>query len=185
MITRRTVLGTGIALASAAVSVGFAAAPALARGGQFGPKFDAILIDQQAVLPREISAALLADHPRLPVVAVHLDAASHADLMRVFAGSKAIVGVSTGATLFCLERMAWDHGYRLTERMQHCGGDFGAAQCQQDLAAFLNGAQLWASKLGHPLQGYRPSRADDMLHIWAMRKSDAALLRQARREGTA
>ena len=54
----------------------------------------------------------------MPVVEVRLDAAGQAGLMRVLDKSHGIVGISSGATLFCLERIAWDHGFRLTGRSQ-------------------------------------------------------------------
>ncbi|MBB4199846.1 hypothetical protein GGD83_003670 [Rhodoblastus sphagnicola] len=114
----------------------------------------------------------------LPVVGLQLDAAAYAKLIGVLGKSRAIVGISSGATLFCLERMAWDHGFRLTQRTDHCAGD----ACLEDVAAILSGARALAASPLILVRTYRPSRADGMLHAWVMQKSASLPIRQGRRE---
>jgi hypothetical protein len=118
----------------------------------------------------------------LPVVAIQLDAAEQAGLRRVLDTSHAIVGISCGATLFCLERIAWDHGLRLTGRSQRCASNSGDDACRQDVAAFLSGAHPLAASPSLLTRVYRPSRADGLLHVWVMQKSASPQLRQGRRE---
>jgi hypothetical protein len=94
--------------------------------------------------------------------------------------SQAIAGISSGATLFCLERIAWDHGFRLTGRSQRCTSDPGET-CLQDLAAFLGGTHP-AANPPSLARAYRPSRADGLLHAWVMRKSAGPQFRQDHRD---
>jgi hypothetical protein len=116
----------------------------------------------------------------LPVVEIQLDAPGQLGLMRVLDKSRIIVGVSSGATLFCLERIAWDHGFRLTARSERAG-ESGDDACLQDVAGYLAGAQPVAASSTPLVRAYRPSRADGMLHAWVMQKSSAPF-RQSRRE---
>jgi hypothetical protein len=97
--------------------------------------------------------------------------------------SFAIVGISSGATLFCLERIGWDHGFRLTGRSRRCAGDPGGDACREDVAAFLSGVHPPAASTSLLARAYQPSRADGMLHTWIMQKSASPQFRQGRRDG--
>lgn len=165
-ITRRAVIGTGAVAASLAYAGG---AAAYARPEGLRP-IDAMLIDDGVAMPSPLAAFVAARARTLPVVDIRLDAAGHAALNRVLADSHVIVGISSGATLFCVERIAWDHGYRLTARTQRCHADFGDDDaCRQDVVAFLNGAHPFTAQTA-ALAAYRPSLDDGTLHAWAMRK---------------
>ena len=137
-----------------------------------------LLIDETIEMPRQMAAFIKASRQRLPVLGIQLDAAAHAGLMRVLNSSRAIVGISSGATLFCLERLAWDHGFRLRGRSQWCASEPGDEAFSQDLAAMLSGASAG------PLAScaYRPSRADATLHAWVIHKSARPPVVQDRRE---
>jgi hypothetical protein len=80
--------------------------------------------------------------------------------------------------LFCLERLAWDHGFRLRGRSQWCASESGEEAFRQDLAALLSGAG--AAPLAS--RAYRPSRADATLHAWVIHKSASPPVVQYRRE---
>jgi len=162
MVTRRTVLGTGLAIAAVARIPGADAHAARA--------IDALLIDEGIEMPREVAAFIEASRRTLPVAGIQLDAAAHARVKRTFDQSLVIVGISSGATLFCLERIGWDHGFRLTGRTQQCVRDAGEAACWLDVAAYLTGAQPAATSPALIVRAYRPSRADGTLHAWIMRK---------------
>lgn len=168
MITRRTVLGVGLAGAATAYGTGFkanAATPSVRAR-----PIDALLVDKNVEMPRQIAAYIGARSQILPVFAIALDAAGYSGLMQLFNKSQAIAGISSGATLFCLERLAWNHGYRLTGRSQQCLSALNGQLCQKDVAAFLTTAHSPALPHSRGLSSFRPSQADDTLHIWVMQK---------------
>jgi hypothetical protein len=177
MMTRRTAVGAGLAVAAVACAARLGAYEAAARRGQTR-SIDVLLIDETIEMPRQMAAFIEASRQRLPVLGIQLDAAAHAGLMRVLNSSRAIVGISSGATLFCLERLAWDHGFRLRGRSQWCASEPGDQAFGQDMAALLSGASA------APLAtcAYRPSRADATLHAWVMHKSARPPVLQDRRE---
>lgn len=169
MLTRRTVFHTGLAFAALACSTELGAGVLAARG-RSDPSIDALLVDETIAMPGAV-AAIIADRGRaLPIVGVRLDAASHGGLMRVLERSQSIVGISSGATLFCLERIAWDHGFRLTKRRHHVAGDSLDEACCRDVAALLTGAHARAAMVSAAVRAYRPSRSDGALHTWVMQK---------------
>jgi hypothetical protein len=182
MLTRRTVVGAGLVIASVACTAGFGACGPTARRHRRAPPIDALLIDDSLEMPRQMASFIKATRQTLPVLEIQLDAAAQPGLRRVLDTSHAIVGISSGATLFCLERIAWDHGFRLTGRTQRCAGNPGDDACRQDVAAFLSGAHPPAASPALLARAYRPSRADAMLHAWVMQKSGRPQLRQGRRE---
>jgi hypothetical protein len=165
------VLGAGVAFAALACKAGFGAYGPTARRRAEARSIDALLIDETIALPRQMTAFIKASRRTLPVVGIRLDAAAHAGLLRVLEKSHAIVGISSGATLFCLERIGWDHGFRLTGRTQHCTSDPGVGAWRQDVAAYLSGAHSPAASALLLARAYRPSRVDETLHAWVMHKS--------------
>jgi hypothetical protein len=182
MLRRRTVLGAGLAFAAVACTAGFGAYGPTARRRREARSIDALLIDGSIEMPRQMAALIKASRRTLPVVGIQLDAAAQVGLNRVLDKSHAIVGISSGATLFCLERIAWDHGFRLTGRSQRCAGDPGDDACWQDVAAFLSGAHPPATSPAPLARAYRPTRADGTLHAWVMQKSTRPQLHQGPRE---
>jgi len=181
MVTRRTAIGAGLAFAAVACSAAVGASAPTTRHRREARSIDALLIDEGIEMSRSLAAFIEARRRALPVVGIELDAPGQVELMRVLDKSQGIVGVSSGATLFCLERIAWDHGFRLTARSQRCAGETGGDACREDVAAYLAGAQLPAANSTPLARAYRPSRADGMLHAWVMHKTSAPF-RQSRRE---
>jgi hypothetical protein len=182
MITRRTVLKAGLAFTAAACTAGFGAHdPTAQRRGEVR-SIDALLFDETIEMPRQMSTFIKASRQTLPVFGIQLDAVSHAGLMRVLNESQAIVGISSGATLFCLERLAWDPGFRLTGRSQRCASDQGNDTCWRDVAAFLSEAHPLAANPSSLVRAYRPSRGDGTLHVWAMQKYAGPQFNQGRLE---
>jgi hypothetical protein len=176
-MTRRTALGAGLAVAAVACTRGFGAYGPAARLGQTQP-IDVLLVDETIEMPHQMAAFIEASRRKVPVLGIQLDAAAHMGLMRVLNSSRTIVGISSGATLFCLERLAWDHGFRLRGRSQWCANEPGDEAFRQDVAALLSGAS--AAPLAS--RAYRPSRADAMLHAWVIHKSARPPVLQDRRE---
>ena len=170
MMTRRTVLGAGLAFTAVAGAAGLGAHDSTAHGRREARAVDALLIDETIEMPRQVSAIVQSGTRTTPVVAIQLDAASHAGLMRVLDSSQFIVGISSGATLFCLERMAWDQGLRLTERRQWCATDPGDDAGWRDVVALLGGTRPLAASPSHVVRAYRASRVDATLHAWVMQK---------------
>jgi hypothetical protein len=143
---------------------------------------DALLVDEDIEMPRQMAAFMRASRRGLPIVAIQLDAAGQAGLRSALDKSHAIVGISSGATLFCVERIGWEHGFRLTGRSQGCAGDQGGDTCRQDVAAYLSGAHPPTASSLLLARAYRPSRSDGMVHIWIMHKSADSQLPQSRRD---
>jgi hypothetical protein len=181
MMTRRTALGAGVALAAAGCAAGFTAFETCAHRRHTRP-IDALLIDKTIEMPRQITALIKAGAQKWPVIGVQLDAPAHAGLMQVLNKSSAIVGISSGATLFCLERLGWDHGFRLCTRSHWCAADLDGDACQQEVAALLGGAPSSTASPSPLARSYRPSRADETLHGWCMQKSAPRAARSDRRE---
>ena len=183
-MTRRTVLGSGMIAASIACSVG-SAASAEVIGYHAAPRpIDALLVDHGVEMPRLLATFVAARARTLPIVGIRLDAVGHAALVRVLRDSHVLAGITSGATLFCVERIAWDHGYRLTARSGRCSADLDGADlddadlddgaCLQEAVAFLNAAHPSGRSLSVPARHYRPSRQDGTLHAWTMQKSSSA-----------
>lgn len=128
-----------------------------------------------------MSAFIAARRGTLPLVGVQLDATAHAGLMRVLDENHILVGISSGATLFCLERIAWDFGFRLTGRSERCARKPDDDAWRQVVAAYLSGAHPVAIHPAPLARDYRPSRADGTLHAWIMQKAHPQF-RQGRRE---
>ncbi|WP_353228752.1 hypothetical protein [Novosphingobium sp.] len=176
MPSRRTVLASGAAFATVAIVHGDDARAVTVSAETFARPIDALLIDATLALPGQLAALVQSRNPRLPRRTVRLDAADCDDLGRMLGQASAIIGISSGATLFCLERMAWDHGFRLTARSQRATSDVAVLH---DLAALVDG-NLPASA-GTPAQfrAYRPARGDGLIHLWAMHKPADRPLRAA------
>jgi hypothetical protein len=183
VITRRTALGAGLAVVTMAYGSGSRAFANTARRSFGAHTSDILLLDSSIEPPEPLANFIKGRHSNATVFPLHLDAASHSGLMRVLKDNDRIIGVSSGATLFCLERLAWDHGYRMTGRTQACASALGGKSCQQDIAAFIGGAHSPSAAMSPFVQSYRPSRADGVLHAWSMQKSVSARMRQARWEG--
>jgi hypothetical protein len=181
MVTRRTAVGAGLAFASLAFTAGFGVYCPRVRPRRAARSIDALLVDESIEMPHQMAALIKASSRALPVVAIQLDAAAQAGLRFVLEKSDAIVGISSGATLFCLERIAWDHGFRLTGRSQRCASD-ADNECREDVAAFLSGAHPPTASPSLLARAYRPSRVDGLLHAWLMQKSASPQLRQGRRD---
>ncbi len=182
MITRRTVLGAGMAFTAAACTAGFGAYRQTTRRRSAARSTDALLIDETIQLPPQLAALVSAGRRTLPVLGIQFSAAAHAELTRVLSSSQSIIGISSGATLFCLERIAWDHGFRLTARSQRCIDDLGSDTCWQDVMALLNGRHDSSASPSAVARVYRPSRADGTIHTWAMQKDAGPQIRQSLRE---
>ena len=181
-LTRRTVLGTGLALATLAGSAALGADDATARSRREARAIDALLVDETIVMPGTLATYARRSARSLPVIGIQLDAVGYAGILRLLDRSQALVGISSGATLFCLERIAWDRGFRLTARTERHAGDAGANALRQDLAAYL-GRQVPAGASALRLaRTYRPSRADATLHAWVLRKPARPRLPTDRRE---
>jgi hypothetical protein len=179
MVTRRTAIGAAVAFISVACSAAAGAYAPTSRRRE-AHSIDALLIDQTMQMSQSTAAFIEANRAALPVVAIELDAPGQVELVRILDKSQAVVGVSSGATLFCLERIAWDYGFRLTGRSQWRGGESGDAAWQQHVAAYLAGARSVAASSTLLTRDYRPSRADGVLHAWVMQKSSPQFRRSPR-----
>jgi len=169
-------------MAAVACTAAFVAHDPSAPGRSEATSIDALFVDETIVMPGPLAAFIKGERRTVPVLGLRLDAAAHAGLLRVLGQSQTIAGVSCGAALFCLERLGWDHGFRLTGRSQRCVGDLGGDVCQQDVADFFDESHDSAASAALPARAYRPSRTDGMLYAWVMQKSAGRQFSQTRRE---
>jgi hypothetical protein len=130
-------------------------------------------------------------------VAVH---AIEGDMTRVWyddlyhrwrSGPAAIAGLTAHGPLFCLERLAWDHGMRVVFRAEH---KFSSAACvaheltgpvvMLDEASGLDMSETWAARIADVVTrcprgraeiastalslGQRAGRAEDSLYSWVI-----------------
>jgi hypothetical protein len=130
-------------------------------------------------------------------VAVH---AIEGDMTRVWyddlyhrwrSGPAAIAGLTAHGPLFCLERLAWDHGMRVVFRAEH---KFSSAACvaheltgplvMLDEASSLDTSETWAARIADVVtrcprgraeigstalsQGQPAGRAEDSLYSWVI-----------------
>lgn len=166
-MTRRTAMGTGLALLSVVgtAHVGVYGRTAASEGS------DALLIDGGIAMPQPVTAFIEACRQATSVVEIRLDAAAYSQLKHIFSESRVITGVTSGATLFCLERIAWDHGFRLTARTQRSDCNLDSKACARAVTEFLAGAYPAAMHSLPAIGTYRPSQMDGTLHAWTMHKS--------------
>ncbi len=180
-VTRRAAIGAGLAFSSVTFA-GLRAYSAIAPHRREARVIDALLVDQNIEAPTHIAALLNAAKANLPVVQIDLDAAGLTRLRGVLGASQTLAGVSSGATLFCLERIAWDHGFRLTGRSQTRPNTPSGDGFEQDVAAFAGGIHSPASSPSPLARDYRPSRADETLHAWVLQTSATSPFRTGHRE---
>jgi hypothetical protein len=182
MIRRRTVLGVGLALTGFTSTNAFGAFGPTANHRQVARAIDALLIDETIEMSRLWMDSIEANRRTLPVLGIQLDAASHAELGGVLGKSQRVVGISSGATLFCVERIAWDHGFRLTARIQSGAGEPGDDTCGRDFARVLHGALPLAASPSSLMRAYRPSRMDGTLHAWTLQRTAGPQTQHGRQE---
>jgi len=175
MVTRRTAIGAGLAFASLACAAGGGAYGQAVRDRRAAQSIDALLIDESIAMPPQMSSFIEASRWALPVIAVRLDAPGQAGLKRLLDNSHALIGISCGATLFCLERIAWDYGFRLTGRTQRSAREPGDAAYRKEMTAWLGGAPAPAAGPSSLARAYRPSRRDGLLHSWVMHRANPRL----------
>jgi hypothetical protein len=151
----------------AGLSVALAiAAPSLARSPASSPPL--LLIDETVTLPDRL-AAFVADWRRLqPVSPLSLDASGYNALRRTMAEYSQIIGIGSGATLFCVERIAWDCGLRIAWRSQHGCNQAGDSAGIRELAAALDGACPAPTGQLAALATLQPAHGDGTLHIWTL-----------------
>jgi len=182
MVTRREVLGAGVALASISSAIGLNSAyGASAVKDHTGlPKVDTLVLDEGLGVSTTVADVLHHRTPDLSLFTLGLDAVTSIRLKHLFNSAQVIAGISSGATLFCLERIAWDYGYRITRRSEH---EFSAkANALENDATVLaladkiisNKPESFAAAIAPTTRAYRPSRTDDTLHAWIMQTTVTA-----------
>ncbi|NMN04590.1 MULTISPECIES: hypothetical protein [unclassified Novosphingobium] len=169
--TRRAMLGGALALA------GGAGLGAGAQARVAWRPIDAVVIDGRAPLPRELSGRLAA--APASVLQFTPDVTGYAAMARMFADSQAVSGVTSGATLFCLEQIAADHGFRLTGHACHAADD---PACSRALGTALGAIAPAAPAMQAGRATYNRSCEAGRLHVWTMHKRAGAPLRAARQE---
>lgn len=164
LVTRRSAIVGGLAAASMATGAG----AAICRKQQ--SPFQVLLFEEEVTLPDHLTAFAGLQARTMPVEVLRLDASGYAGINRILALNSSVLGISSGATLFCLERMGWDHGFRLMARSEHCVGNRDSEACRRELAAFLGAAEGPGARSHPSVRSYQPRRTDGAVHVWAMRK---------------
>jgi hypothetical protein len=191
MVTRREVLGAGVALASISGAIGLSSAHIVsAVTGQAGsPKVGAMVLDESLSVSSTVIDVLHRHQHDLSLLTIGLDAPGSIELKRLFNEGQMIAGLSSGATLFCLERIAWDYGYRVTRRSEHDFNTNVAHALANDATVLAladkiisNQPESFAAALALTSRAYRPSMTDDTLHTWIMQTAVASKTRTVRPE---
>jgi len=180
MVTRREVLGVGLAFASVSGAIGlYSATKARPVKDQTGlPKVGAMLVDEHLGIAALLVYFFQNRKPDLPFLTLRLDSFASTELKPIFNSVQVIAGISSGATLFCLERIAWDHGYRMTRRSEHEFTATAATASANDAtilaladAIVSNRPESFAAAIAPASRAYRPSMTDDTLHAWIMQRA--------------
>lgn len=176
MITRRATLGLALT-ASALSAAGIGTAKSLLSNRTQLGAIDALLVDSEVAIQLPLTDLLSFVRHRYPAVALGLDPAGLQKLNHLFGSSQTIIGLSSGAALFCVEQMAADYGFRLTAR-----GQQGTAEpaLLPEVADLVRGFVPAASGVISCVRNYRASRSDNQLHAWVLQKSAPSLRLPAR-----
>jgi len=175
MITRREVLGAGVALTavSGVIGLNFASTASEVSDQNDLMKVRALILDEGISVSTKLVASLRTRTPNLELLTSGLDSFTSIELKRIFNSGVTIAGISSGATLFCLERIAWDYGYRITRRSEHefNVGIVDAHGMDSMILALANSImsnkpEFLAAASATSNRAYRPSRSDDTLHAW-------------------
>jgi hypothetical protein len=172
MVTWREVLEGGL---TAAAILGGASAPsamaARSRPLLLAPlAVQALLVGESIVLPEGLCLVPPGARRPLPVIPVGLAHANYGELKRILSHYDMVAGLSSGATLFCIERIAWDHGLRLTRLQSREASSDDISRNAQAVWQVLAPVE---SSVGSNTRfaAYRPSRNDGLVHAWIMQKS--------------
>jgi hypothetical protein len=177
MVTRREVLGAGLAFASVSAAIGLNSAGSVrAVKDQTGlPVVGAMVLDGRLGISAMLADLLHNRKPDLPFLTIGLDSFTSIELKPIFNSALMIAGISSGATLFCLERIAWDYRYRITRRSEHEFKATAANATDNDAtvvaladAIISNKPETFAAAIAPASRAYRPSMTDDTLHAWIM-----------------
>jgi hypothetical protein len=177
VVTRRKVLGAGLAITSVSGAVALYSGTELSavKDPTGLAKVGSLVLDERLGISTAWVDFLHDRKPELRVLTIGLDSFVAIELKPVLSSGHVIAGISSGATLFCLERIAWDHGYRVSRRSEH---DFVATVANSPdndatlrvLAdAIISGRpDSFAAEIAPAGHAYRPSMTDDTLHAWIM-----------------
>lgn len=177
MVTRREVLGAALALATFSGAIGLNSIRRMgAVKDQSGlPTLDAIMLDEGLGVSTALVDLLHNRQPEPPLLTIRLDSFASIELKHIFNSAQVIAGISSGATLFCLERIAWDYGYRITRRSEHQFNARTPNALENDATVLAladkimsNRPESFAAALAPASRAYRPSSVDDTLHAWIM-----------------
>lgn len=173
MATRREVLGAGLAVGATLVSSGAAwiLDDPVTERGPIRRAAQALLVSESIALPPGLDS-LAAPHSSLvPVIRVGLAQGAYRELKRVLDRHEVIAGLSTGASLFCIERIAWDHGLRLMRLQQLDGPACDWRSLARPAMALIHPAREDVA-LKPGVSAYCPSRSDGIVHGWILQKAD-------------
>ena len=138
------------------------------------PPISALLTDYEVDESSRCAQDLRTQLQGITILPATLDAKFYGELNMLFRSHRSIGGITTGAALFCLERIAWDHGLRLAWRRS-----FTLAATGHDALPFPMLARSFtgdsrALTPSNPIRGYRNSRSDRLIHAWILNPKPAS-----------
>jgi hypothetical protein len=149
MTTRRGFIQASVAVATAgaigtaAVSLGSGLQRASPKRTEL-PKIHAVVVDQRFEESVEFGRSLARIGANTYVMAGDVTDVWYSHLDPLWkAGGVAVAGLTGGGVLFCLERLAWDHGLRVVHRGSH--QPFGENRVQHTML----GSADWRSMKAH------------------------------------
>lgn len=183
MVTRREVLGAGLALTAISGAIGSGSVRAVEERSGL-PKVATLVLDESLGVSTALVDFLHNRKPDLSLLTIRLDSFASSELKPLFNSARVIAGISSGATLFCLERIAWDYGYRVTRRSEHKfkAQTVGARKNDEAFLAIAhaiisNRPDSFAAAITPTDRAYRPSMTDDTLHAWIMQRAVTPTMR--------
>lgn len=168
MATRRDVLGSGLATAAVLGCAGISAAGVAPIGRRVPSQGEvrALMVGEGIVLPDDLRVDPTAARRQIPIIPVGLAHSGYYELKRVLDRYGAVAGLSSGGSLFCIERIAWGHGMRLTRLHSYQASAEDRARHARAVSRLLSPAEP-ASRV----PSYRPSQTDGLVHAWIMENS--------------
>jgi hypothetical protein len=128
----------------------------------------AFLMDDEVEESARFAKALRTKLQRIIVLPATLDSKFYSELNVLFSSRHLIGGITTGAALFCLERIAWNRGLRLVWRRNFSREATGQGTIPFAMLARSLSGDSRALTPSNPIRSYRPSRSEQLVHAWIL-----------------
>ena len=174
MITRREILTAGAIFGSllpTTTAAFFDDANLAATSSEHttpSPPISAFLMDDEVEASARFAKVLRVKLQGVTVLPATLDSKFYSELNVLLSSHRLIGGITTGAALFCLERIAWNRGLRLVWRRNFLHEATGHSTIPFAVLTRSFSGDSQALTPSNPIRSYRPSRSDQLVHAWIL-----------------